>query len=759
MALLRRSLLPAVVFLTGGAVLVVEVLAVRVLSPYYGNTIFTVSSVISVILLALSCGYYVGGRLADRHPSLQWFFGIILASGVLHLLLYGLGSVILLPLSGTLSLATGPLVSSALLFLLPALLLGTVSPYAVKLQSLYAPEQGVGSVAGAIFFWSTLGSITGSLLAGFVLIPTFGIDRILLATGALLVAVGLVPLLFVGGRSTRLSALAVAVGALGTSAALPFGADAWPSDVARERVEYSKDGVYQKITIYEDTYDGRPARILLLDRSESGAMFLDSSDPTDLVYDYTKYYSLYKIFTPRVRNALVLGGGSYSIPKALLQELPDAIVDVAEIEPWLFDLAKEYFGAVDSPRLRNYVQDGRRFLRDSDTQYDLIFGDVYYSYFSVPPQFTTREFFALAEEKLQPGGVFIANMIGDVSRKLPSLVMAEIKTFQSVFPNSYFFAVDAPEKIDLVQNITFVGYKSDAVVDVNVPPVTTHPDLLIRFLRYKVLDVARRFELSPYPILTDDFSPVEYLTARVLQRSLGGLTTVDGNEMRAVVDQQSRYGSRDAGVAGHAKLRDFLRAELGGLTQEVIAQAWKESRPDGTTDELTNLVGRLFASQSRRAVVAAPYGGANTSGPAVLLELARNLISTPVVPRVGVDIVLFDDGVWESGQDADRADQGPPGPRDFVAHLDELYGSTPPVAAVVLGPVCGRDVTIVTDPSSMSDAPAFGIPLGQAGIPTAFVADAEYLRSRTPGDRLDGCRPESLEVAARAVLTYLNDLE
>ena len=756
---LRRSLLPAVVFLTGGAVLVVEVLAVRVLSPYYGNTIFTVSSVISVILLALSCGYYAGGRLADRHPSLQWFFGIILASGVLHLLLYGLGSAILLPLSGALSLATGPLVSSALLFLLPALLLGTVSPYAVKLQSLYAPGQGVGSVAGTIFFWSTLGSITGSLLAGFVLIPTFGIDRILLAIGVLLVVVGLVPLLFVGGRSTRVSALVVSVGALGIPAVLPFGADAWPKEVARERVEYSKDGVYQKITIYEDTYDGRPARILLLDRSESGAMFLDSNDPTDLVYDYTKYYSLYKIFSPRVRNALVLGGGSYSIPKALLQELPDAIVDVAEIEPWLFDLAKEYFGVVDSPRLRNYVQDGRRFLSDSDIQYDLIFGDVYYSYFSVPPQFTTEEFFSLAEEKLQPGGVFIANMIGDLSRKLPSLIMAEIKTFQSVFPNSYFFAVDAPEKIDLVQNITFVGYKSDTIVDVNVPPITTHPDLFIRFLRYKVLDVARRFELSPYPVLTDDFSPVEYLTARVLQRSLGGLTTVDGNEMRAVVDQQSRYGSRAAGVAGHAKLRDFLLAELGGLAQEVIAQAWRESRPDGTMYELTNIVGRVFASESRRAVVAARYGGAKASGPAVLLELARNLINTPVVPSVGVDIVLFDDGVWESDQRADRPDRGQPGPRYFVAHLDELYGSTPPVAAVVVGPVCGRDVTIVTEPSSMREAPTFGIPFGQAGIPTVFVADAEYLRSRTPSDRLEECRAESLEVAARAILTYLNDLK
>jgi protein-L-isoaspartate O-methyltransferase len=101
-------------------------------------------------------------------------------------------------------------------------------------------------------------------------------------------------------------------------------------------------------------------------------MFLDSDDPTDLVYEYTKYYSLYKVFKPDVRNALVIGGGAYSIPKALLAELPNAAVDVSEIEPSLFDLAKEYFDLEESPNLHNYTEDGRRLLQDSNKGYDLI---------------------------------------------------------------------------------------------------------------------------------------------------------------------------------------------------------------------------------------------------------------------------------------------------------------------------------------------------------------------------------------------------
>ena len=597
----------------------------RVLSPYYGNTIFTVSSVITVILLALSVGYYAGGVAADRHPTQERFFGLILGSGVVLLLLHLLGTLTLPSVSSALSIELGPLVSAAMMFLLPAVLLGMLSPYAIKLQSLSVPEQGVGSVAGTIFFWSTLGSITGSLLAGFVLIPRVGVDRVLIAVGVLLVALGLVPLLVLGVRSRKV--LASGAGAL--ILALAAAQVSSRPLVDAETIVYRSDGLYQQITIYEGSYLGRPARFLLLDRSESGAMFLDSTDPSDLVYDYTKYYSLYKVFTPRVQNALVLGGGAYSIPKALLHELPDAVIDVAEIEPSFLDLATRYFGAVESPRLRNYVEDGRRFLQDSDTQYDLIFGDVYYSYFSVPPQFTTREFFALARSRLRGEGVFIANMIGDLSRREPSLIMTEIRTFQTVFPNSYFFAVESAERTDQLQNITLVGYNSDRRIDVAAPPVTTHPDDLIRFLRYKAVDVERRFELSSYPVLTDDFSPVEYLTARVLRRALDEPTETDGDEMRAVADQVLRYGPRGPGTPGREKVRDFLVAEMSGLSPEVTVTP-------------TRITAGLFLSEETRRTVAARIDDAAAVG--MLVETARSLIFSPVPPAVGVDVMFYDAG-------------------------------------------------------------------------------------------------------------------
>jgi predicted membrane-bound spermidine synthase len=195
MNLLKSMLLPFAVFVTGASVLTVEVVGVRVLAPFYGNTIFTVSSVISVILLALSCGYYLGGRLADRRPTLNYFFALILVSGLVLLLFYSVGALILPILSSKLSISSGPLVSATLLFLVPALLLGTLSPYAIKVQSTRTLQTGIGAIAGNIFFWSTLGSIAGSLSAGFLLIPRFGINRILITNGVVLCLVGLVPLL------------------------------------------------------------------------------------------------------------------------------------------------------------------------------------------------------------------------------------------------------------------------------------------------------------------------------------------------------------------------------------------------------------------------------------------------------------------------------------------------------------------------------------------------------------------------------------
>lgn len=788
---IKDNLLLFSVFVTGACVLIIEVTAVRILSPYYGNTIFTVSSVISVILAALSIGYYAGGKFADRHPSLRWFFGIIMLSGVGLLMIHQLGLILLPLISLYFSLTIGPLITSLFLFFLPALLLGTLSPYAIKLQKMQKPEQGVGSVAGKIFFWSTLGSIGGSLSAGFIFIPRFGINFIIIITGILLFFLGLIPLTILGIKKKRFYQLLFMIVFLLTATILNAGRR--PNNVI-----YSKDGIYEKITIYEGTFSNRPTRFFQQDLSLSGAMFLDSADPTDLVYDYTKYYSLYKLFNPDIKNALVIGGGAYSIPKALLAELPEAEIDVAEIEPMLFELAKQYFALSDSPRLHNYAEDGRRFLKSANKKYDLIFSDVYYSLYSMPAHFTTQEFFSTAQSKLSSNGIFVANLIGGLSRQQPSLIMSEIKTFQSVFSNSYFLAVDSPHKTGS-QNIIFVGYNSSKKIDLTSVVNQNNQPKIIKSLPDRIINL-ERYDLSPYPILTDNFSPVEHLSAKIL-RTAFNKPLFDGAEMLAIINQQLSYGPRYIGAVGHDKVKKFLLSEMNELADELTVQTWDYDAQDGKNYTLTNIIARLYPEQKSRLILATHYDskkladrdfyhknqpvpGANdsASGVAILVELARILKDSHVRPNIGVDIVFFDgeEGNLQLGNDYSHWQ--PLGSTYFAQNLDKLYGNNRPLTAMVLDMVGDKDLRIYQEGSSVKYAstqvekfwnlakkvdsrifqdqvgPAIGddhTPLNQAGVPSFLLIDFEYPYYHTTQDTLDKCSADSLAIVAQAIFEYL----
>jgi len=785
---IKRYALPLVVFATGASVLVIEIVAVRILSPYYGSTIFTVSSVISVILAALSIGYYAGGKLADRYPSPKWFYGIITASGVSVLVTQALNAAALPTFGYTFSTISGPLISAIILFFIPALLLGTLSPFAIKLQHERFPNVGIGSIAGEIFFWSTLGSILGSLLTGFLLIPRFGISEIVTATGILLLLLGFVPLAKLITQRRKVTGLSIFF-LIGVSIVISL-----PFTPPQGNVVYSNDGVYEQIKIIEGQYNGRPARFLQQDRSISSASYLHSNE---LVFDYTKYYSVYQLFNPDVKEVLFIGGGSYSMPKTLLNELPNANIDVAEIEPSLFELAKQYFSLPDNPRLTNYIEDGRRLLHDTDKKYDLIFSDVYYSLFSIPAHFTTEEFFQIAYDKLDEDGVFYANIIGDLRRQDKSLIFSEIKTFQSVFPNSYFFAVDSPASID-TQNIIFVGYKGDTKLDFNDPNIVNHENPIIRNLHDKLINTAR-YELSAYPILTDNFSPIEDLTAKILRASTEKMGRVNGDEMLAIISQQLRYGPRYLSAEGHKRTKEFLIAEMQTLANETLVQEWNYISQDGSNNNLTNVIGRFYPEKEKRIILGTHYDskrfadkdledpkkpvpGANdsASGVAVVAEIARYLATTGDAPNVGVDIVFFDGE--EGEEDLSETSWNPLGSTYFADHIDEIYKSGRPISGIVVDMVCDKNLNITQDLNSIRNAPeqvklflnqarlidpnaldtSTGVallddhtPLNKVGIPSFLIIDFDYPYFHTTEDTIDKCSADSLETVAQSILGYI----
>lgn len=501
---LKCKKLLLVVFITGAAVLIIEVSATRILASYFGNTLYSFSSIISTILGALSLGYYYGGRMADKNPSRRTFYLIILYSGTSVLLLY-VFSLFILPIIGfLLSPVSGPLIASLLLFFIPSLLLGMLSPFAVKLESEHATPGTIGTISGRVFFWSTLGSIAGSLFSGFFLIPNFGVDAIMVGLSLILITLGVV-----GAGSREISKKTLQnVGFLALTGLIVVFL--WGQELHRKFLVV-RDGIYEKLYIYDGTYEGKSTRFFFQDTTASGAMNLEDGG---LAYEYTKYYDAYRIFNPNIKHTLVIGGGIYSVPKQLLADSSDILVDVAEIEPSLYGLAKDYFGLKDDPRLSNHIVDGRRFLNDGTKSYDFIFTDAYKSLYSMPVHLTTREFFETANRKLNAEGVFMANIIGSLNPNPPSFTLSEMRTFRSVFPNSYFFATRSSTSTE-PQNLIFIGYKSNRIPNFNSENIVQDKNPLVRSLGKKLVDISA-FNFPQYTMFTDNYAPVEYYGARFL---------------------------------------------------------------------------------------------------------------------------------------------------------------------------------------------------------------------------------------------------
>ncbi|HLE65506.1 MAG TPA: fused MFS/spermidine synthase [Burkholderiales bacterium] len=498
------------VTLTGMAVLIVEITATRMLAPFFGNSIFTLSSVLGIVLAALGLGYYAGGVLADRRPSVKWFFCLIALAGFSVLLLQLLNAVVLPRIAYQLSLINGPLIVSLLMFFLPALFLAMLSPFAITLLHARAAGEGVGHAAGLVFFWSTLGSIAGALGTGFVLIPRWGIGDIVIGVGSGLVLLGAAGLLLTRSMPR---VVAVSLALMG----LVFGMVLRQvSAVEPPGVVFAADGLYDRIEIRDMPIQGRAARVLWQDHNVSGGAYLDDGG---MAFDYTKYFDLYRLFTPQLNTALALGGGAYNVPAAILRDSPRAMVDVAEIDPTLHALAIRYFALPADARLRNHVIDGRRFLHDTRERYDLIFSDAFRSFVSAPAQFATREFFALATHRLRPDGVLIANFYGSLAPDSRATIFAVLRTMRGVFPQVYVIATANPTSEEL-QNFIFIGHNvsdPDRRIDLRQAAAVDFAYPMLKGIAVRELKPAQAL-IDSYPVLTDDFAPLEYYAAGTIRR-------------------------------------------------------------------------------------------------------------------------------------------------------------------------------------------------------------------------------------------------
>ncbi len=503
----QKYLLLATVFITGAAVLVIEIAGVRLLAPYYGSSLPVISSVITVVLLALSLGYYWGGRLADYSPKPTTLMAVLASAGLLLLLVIMMAVMLLPMVAPALGLQFGPLVLAVAFYFLPALLLGIDSPFVIKLLTMRETSDTAGAMVGTVFFWSTIGSITGSLSTGFFLIPYIGLIAGMAYT-ALFLTVWTSMLWWRTGKQTT-QRLIVA----GTSVVIALVSTifvvSYHSSSTGKALLYSTDGLYSHIEVFERTINGTTYRFLKNDTNHSSAIIPGSNQ---IVFPYAQYAVLTEKMVPTPRNYLALGGGAFTVPRYVHALYPNIPIDTVEMEPQLLPIAYDYFELPVSENLHHYTVDARVFLQSTTTQYDVIFSDVMNSGHFIPAHLSTSEFFAAVKDRLSPEGVAIFNYIGSLDTYGTSMTGSLIKTIKTVFPNLAIIPVSNPHDSGM-QNILFVARHEGQ--EIIFPDVTiTHSIAGYSFSANSRYITIPESALVDDVIFTDDKQPVEPLIAK-----------------------------------------------------------------------------------------------------------------------------------------------------------------------------------------------------------------------------------------------------
>lgn len=480
--------------LTGAAVLIVEILGAKMLSPYVGTSHFVWTAQIAVTLFSLASGYYFGGWLVDRSARLERLYLCILAAAVyLAFTVLACESVAYTFLS--LNLALGALLSSAALFFVPLTLLAAVGPFLTR--ALAFSFQSLGKHIGRLSAISTLGSVFGTGLIGYVLIPFFPNSVTMFTTSGLLLALVAVYFAVWGRKSGRGGlvgvgiALAVGVGALGVRAG-------WSRQPATMTELYRGNSNFGLIQVIETKSGSR--RYYLNDFLVQNT-YEPASRKSLSMFTYMLYY-LARGYATNPKSALCIGLGVGIAPMQLAKA--GLQVDVVEINPAIVPVARDFFG-LEPEKLNITIGDGRYFVNSSKKRYDAIVLDAFLGD-SSPSHLMTREAFASMRRAMSKNGVLVINSFGDFQPGKDFFLSSLDKTLKSVFRRVIIHASGNG-------NVFFVA--SDKA-DLKLAPGELDPAIPGPVLEQveRALGETTQAQSGSGKVLTDDFNPVDFFDAR-----------------------------------------------------------------------------------------------------------------------------------------------------------------------------------------------------------------------------------------------------
>jgi len=483
-----RIVLYLTVSLTGASVMVLELLGTRLIGPFYGVSLYVWSSLISVTMIALAFGYWLGGRIADRMPRIRLSYLIALAA-LTTMIIPALTRPVLL-LTDPMGLRAGAFFSAFLLFTLPLTLLAMTGPYVIKLAARQLAN--VGALSGSVYAVSTVGSVIGTIALGFYLLPVTGSRAVLYGLSVLLGMLALMLALYErrgnGQQFTIMSMALIFFACLG-GAAFAYEnnrTQPWGKSLT---LLYESESVYGWVRVIDD--ETQKVRFMMSDASTISAADIDNVRQGLLTYQWVT--QRLPLFRPAAKNALLIGLGGGHIADGL--EKQGVKTDAIEIDPAVAEAALRFFDYRPSGDL--IVGDARYEIRQLTKTYDLIIHDCFTGG-SEPAHLMSIETLLELKAHLNPGGILAINFVGFTDSKRQRPAQLVYRTLGDAFAERRVYISEPGSEFN-----DFIFMASDEPIAIHIGQ--GNPKML------ELLSQRRYAMAEGDLVVTDDFNPLENL--------------------------------------------------------------------------------------------------------------------------------------------------------------------------------------------------------------------------------------------------------
>jgi spermidine synthase len=512
-----RNLLFLLSFIEGASVMACELFSAKMVSPFFGGSLYVWAAVLGVTLFALMSGYYLGGYVSARKRSDNLVYWILLLAGAFMMIMPHT-SVWCMTAAINMSVQWGSTFSLMIFMFPPLLLMGMTSPVIINLVNTKLDD--TGKSAGSVYAISTMGGIIATFLVGFYLLPAFGIKWPCFAFGLLL---SFLPLLILLKKKIMPAAAFLLpvfyVGYANSVNALPANGDM--------NVIYQSEGVLGQVRVVDMYYPTatrgwQPGRALLVNNTAQTIM--DLNNPEYDLWDWSYFFPTAASIYPAGSDVLLLGLGGGTLIQQF--ERLHFNVDVVEIDPRVKDVAIEFF-FID-PATHIMIDDARHYVNTCEKKYDIVTLDLFLNE-TPPTHVLTVESFAKIKTLLKPGGMVMMNFYGYVSGDKGRASRCILKTFEAAGYYVDLLATPGPESN---RNLIFLAApenKDFRFTNYEEPHAEKIKDLTTHFLDKSDLDMADAV------ILNDEVPALEkiYLPAALDWRR----TTIDYSLKRLILSK------------------------------------------------------------------------------------------------------------------------------------------------------------------------------------------------------------------------------